>query len=94
MDCGFRLDLLVERAVVVEIKSIDAPASIHSAQLLSYLRFSKVRLGYLINFNSVMLKNGLRRLVLQTLRVLRGPFVPFVTNQPSQSRYERPICIQ
>lgn len=64
MDVGYRLDLLVERAVVVEIKSIDALASIHTAQVLTYLRFSKVRLGYLINFNTVMLKNGLRRLVL------------------------------
>lgn len=64
MDVGFRLDLLVEKCVVVEIKSIDALASIHTAQVLTYLRFSKVRLGYLINFNTVMLKNGLRRLVL------------------------------
>ncbi|WP_332693675.1 GxxExxY protein [Devosia sp.] len=64
MDVGYRLDLLVERAVVVEIKSIDALASIHTAQVLTYLRFSGVRLGYLINFNTVMLKQGLRRLVL------------------------------
>ena len=64
MDVGYRLDLLVERAVVVEIKSIDALASIHTAQVLTYLRFSDMRLGYLINFNTVMLKNGLRRLVL------------------------------
>lgn len=64
MDVGYRLDLLVERAVVVEIKSIDALASIHTAQVLTYLRFSGVRLGYLINFNTVMLRNGLRRLVL------------------------------
>ena len=64
MDVGYRLDLLVERAVVVEIKSIDALASIHTAQVLTYLRFSGVRLGYLINFNTVMLKNGLWRLVL------------------------------
>ena len=64
MDVGYRLDLLVERAVVVEIKSIDALASIHTAQVLTYLRFSGVRLGYLINFNTVMLKRGLRRLVL------------------------------
>ena len=64
MDVGYRLDLLVERAVVVEIKSIDALASIHTAQVLTYLRFSGVRLGYLINFNTMMLKQGLRRLVL------------------------------
>lgn len=63
MDAGFRLDLLVERAVVVEIKSIDALASIHTAQILTYLRLSGARLGYLINFNSVLLKNGLRRFV-------------------------------
>ena len=63
LDVGFRLDLLVEGKVVVEVKSIDALASIHTAQLLTYLRFSQVRLGYLINFNSVRLKDGFRRLV-------------------------------
>jgi GxxExxY protein len=64
LDVGYRLDLLVEGAVLIEIKSIDALASIHTAQILTYLRFSKIRLGYLINFNTIMLKNGLRRLVL------------------------------
>jgi GxxExxY protein len=64
MDVGFRLDLLVERAVIVEVKSIDALASIHTAQLLTYLRFSGLRLGYLISFNTVRLKDGFRRLVL------------------------------
>ena len=64
MEVGYRLDLLVEEAVVIEVKSIDALASIHTAQVLTYLRFSGVRLGYLINFNTVLLKNGLRRLVL------------------------------
>lgn len=64
IEAGFRLDLLVGSSVVVEIKSIDALASIHTAQVLTYLRFSGHRLGYLINFNSVLLKHGLRRLVL------------------------------
>ena len=64
LDVGFRLDRLVERSVLVEIKSIDALASIHVAQVLTYLRFSSVRLGYLINFNTRHLKDGLRRLVL------------------------------
>jgi len=64
LDVGFRLDLLVERKVVVEIKAIDALASIHTAQVLTYLRFSQVRLGFFINFNSVRLKDGFRRLVL------------------------------
>jgi GxxExxY protein len=63
LDVGFRLDLLVERAVIVEIKAIDALASIHSAQVLTYLRFSNVRLAYLINFNSRRLKDEIRRLV-------------------------------
>jgi GxxExxY protein len=64
MEAGFRLDLLVEGSVVIEVKSIDALASIHTAQVLTYLRFSGHRLGYLINFNTALLKNGLRRLVL------------------------------
>ena len=64
IDAGFRLDLLVERQVIVEVKSIDALASIHTAQLLTYLRFAQVRLGYLINFNTARLKDGFRRIVL------------------------------
>ena len=63
-DAGFRLDLLVDRKVVVEIKSIEALASVHTAQVLTYLRFSQIRLGYLINFNTLRLKDGFRRLVL------------------------------
>jgi GxxExxY protein len=49
---------------VVEVKSIDALASIHTAQLLTYLRFAEVRLGYLINFNTIRLRDGFRRVVL------------------------------
>ncbi|MEQ7156012.1 GxxExxY protein [Brevundimonas aurifodinae] len=64
LDVGFRLDLLVDRKVVVEIKAIDALASIHTAQVLTYLRFSQVRLGFLINFNTLRLQDGFRRLVL------------------------------
>lgn len=64
VEAGYRIDLLVERTVIVEVKAIDALASIHTAQVLTYLRFAHLRLGYLINFNTVMLKNGLRRVVL------------------------------
>ena len=64
MDVGYRLDLLVERSVIVEVKSVGILAAIHMAQVLTYLRFSDVRLGYLINFNSMRLKDGFRRLVL------------------------------
>jgi GxxExxY protein len=64
LDVGLRLDLLIDDLVVIEIKSIDALASIHTAQVATYLRFSGRRLGYLINFNTTLLKNGLRRVVL------------------------------
>ena len=63
LDVGYRLDLLVEDQVIVEIKSVDALAPIHQAQLLSYLRLSGRRLGLLINFNAVLLKDGVKRLV-------------------------------
>jgi GxxExxY protein len=58
LDVGYRLDLLVEELVVVEIKSVDRMAAIHEAQLLSYLKLSGKRLGLLINFNVVRLKDG------------------------------------
>ena len=64
LDVGFRLDLLVERSVIMEIKAIDALASIHTAQVLTYLRFANLRLGYIVNFNVSRLKDGLRRLIL------------------------------
>jgi GxxExxY protein len=63
LDVGYRLGLLVEDLVVVEIKSVDALAAIHQAQLLSYLKLSGKRLGLLINFNVVLLKDGIKRLV-------------------------------
>ncbi|MBB5661700.1 GxxExxY protein [Brevundimonas halotolerans] len=63
VDVGLRLDLLVDDLVVIEIKAIDALASIHTAQVATYLRFSGRRLGYLINFNTTLIKNGLRRVV-------------------------------
>ncbi len=64
LDVGFRIDVLVNRAVVVEVKSIEAIAPVHVSQVLTYLRFSGCRLGYLVNFNSVLLKDGIRRVVL------------------------------
>ena len=54
LDCGYRIDLLVERQIVIEIKSVDALAEIHLAQVLTYLKLSKNRLGLLINFNVVL----------------------------------------
>ena len=63
LDCGYRLDLLVENAVIVEIKAVESLAPIHQAQLLSYLRLSGCKVGLLINLNVKVLKDGLRRLV-------------------------------
>jgi GxxExxY protein len=63
LEVGYRLDLLVEDLVVVEIKSVDALAAIHQAQVLSYLKLSGKKLGMLINFNVVHLKGGIRRVV-------------------------------
>ena len=62
LDCGYRLDLVIEDRVIVEIKSISNVAPIHIAQLLSYLRLSACKVGLLINFNVKMLKDGIRRL--------------------------------
>jgi len=63
LECGYRIDLLVDGRVVVELKAVDALAPIHDAIVLTYLRLSGCRIGLLINFNSVVLKDGLRRLV-------------------------------
>lgn len=64
LDCGYRIDLLVENAVIVEVKSIERLERVHSAQLLSYLRLSKCKVGLLINFNVKMLiRDGVRRIV-------------------------------
>jgi len=64
VDCGYRIDFLVERQVVVELKAVDRLEALHQAQLLSYLKLSGCKVGLLINFNVKVLKNGIRRLVL------------------------------
>lgn len=64
LDCAYRLDLLVDNAIVVEIKAVDKLEPIHDAQLLTYLRLGGWKAGLLINFNVPVLKQGIRRLVL------------------------------
>jgi GxxExxY protein len=63
LDCSYRVDLLVEDTVLVELKSIEQLLPIHSAQLLTYLRASNKPVGLLINFNVLVLKDGIRRIV-------------------------------
>ncbi|MEA2174662.1 MAG: hypothetical protein QOD00_2254 [Blastocatellia bacterium] len=64
LDCGYRLDLLVAGSVVVEVKAVETLAPIHEAQLLTYLRLGGWPVGLLINFNVVVLKNGIRRKII------------------------------
>jgi GxxExxY protein len=64
LEAGYRIDVLVEGSIVVEIKSIEALADIHLAQILTYLKLSKCRLGLLVNFNVEHLKDGIRRVIL------------------------------
>jgi GxxExxY protein len=63
LDCGYRVDLLVEKKFVIEIKSVESLNEIHLAQTLTYLKLGNHKLGLLINFNEVLLKNGIRRVV-------------------------------
>lgn len=63
LDAGYRLDLIVEDSVIVELKVVERIHPVHEAQLLSYLRMSGMRLGLVINFNVKLLRNGIRRVV-------------------------------
>ena len=64
LDCGYRIDILVENLVAVEIKAVEQLVPVHDAQLLTYLRVDGWKVGLLINFNVVVLKDGIRRRVL------------------------------
>ncbi|WP_194778450.1 GxxExxY protein [Pararhodonellum marinum] len=63
MDQGFRADLIVENKVLIEVKSVESIAPVHQKQVLTYLKLSGLKLGLLINFNEVLLKNGVSRIV-------------------------------
>ena len=64
LDCGYRIDLLIESSLIVEIKTVDQLLKIHQAQILTYMKLATVSVGLLINFNSVPLKNGIKRFKL------------------------------
>jgi GxxExxY protein len=64
IDCGYRVDLLIEDKLIVELKSVERMLGVHEAQLLTYMKLSGIKLGLLINFNSKVLKDGLKRFVL------------------------------
>jgi GxxExxY protein len=64
LDCGYRMDIVVDNAIVLEIKSVDVLNPVHEAQILTYLKFSEKKIGLLINFNVTLLKNGLKKYIL------------------------------
>ena len=63
LDAGFRIDIMVERKLILEIKTVEKLAPIHFAQLLTYLKLSNCKLGLLMNFNTALFKDGIRRVV-------------------------------
>jgi GxxExxY protein len=64
LECGYRIDMLIEGVLLLEIKAVEGLLRIHQAQLLTYLKLAKLRLGLLVNFRETLLKNGLRRMIL------------------------------
>jgi GxxExxY protein len=67
LDCGYRIDLLIENKLVIELKSVDSLNDIYLAQTLTYMKLGNYKLGLLINFNVVRLKNGIKRVINGTL---------------------------
>ena len=63
LDCGYRIDMLIENLIVIELKVVDEINPVHEAQVLTYMKFSKMNIGLLINFNVTALKNGIRRFI-------------------------------
>ena len=63
MDCGYRIDMLVEKSLIVELKAVEALLPIHEAQILSYMKLSGIRIGLLVNFHQSRLVDGLKRFV-------------------------------
>ncbi len=65
IDSGLRLDLFIEGEIIIELKAVDSLAPIHQAQILTYMKLAKKELGYLINFNEKLLRNGVKRFTLR-----------------------------
>lgn len=63
LECGYRADIIVEKKVIIEIKAVEVLNDIHKAQVLTYLRLTKIKLGLLMNFNVLFLKDGIKRIV-------------------------------
>lgn len=64
LECGYRVDVMVEKKMILELKSVDRITAIHEAQLLTYMKLAKLKVGLLINFNATRLRDGIKRFVL------------------------------
>lgn len=64
LDCGYRIDVLVGDSLILELKAVDALSGVHEAQLITYMKIARIRIGLLINFNVEILRDGIRRFVL------------------------------
>ena len=64
LDCGYRLDMFVEKQIIIELKSVDELSGIHTAQILTYMKLLNIKQGFLINFNVKQLKDGLKSFIL------------------------------
>lgn len=67
LECGYRIDVLVNKRIIIEIKSVEALNDVHMAQILTYLKLSECKLGFLINFNVKLIKHGIKRIINGTL---------------------------
>ena len=64
ISCGYRIDLIMENKLIIELKSVDKLHSVHEAQILTYMKLAKIKIGLLMNFNEKILKEGIKRFVL------------------------------
>ncbi|HEY1692179.1 MAG TPA: GxxExxY protein [Polyangiaceae bacterium] len=78
VDCGYRMDLVVEGRFVIELKAVEALTNVHAAQILTYMKLSGTRVGLLVNFNAASLRNGLRRYELPSRKPEPPPGSPLL----------------
>jgi GxxExxY protein len=76
LDCGYRLDLVVDNRLIVEVKAVERLLPVHEAQVITYLKLIRLPLGLLVNFHVLVLRQGIRRLVNPTLNSSDPPFLP------------------
>lgn len=81
LECGYRLDLVVGACILIELKAVDRLLPIHEAQVITYLRLSRLPVGLLVNFNATVLRNGLRRLTPDHPKSSRSPALPVQTKR-------------